>query len=300
MNLSTQIAGLQLEHPVMNAAGTCKTLEDVKKIAPSATAAIVVGSITYNKRDGNRGNTYWESPQYSLNSIGMANGGYVYYETCLKEMVDIAHSYNKPLIVSIAGFNSEEYARLAKLCFDSGVDAIEANLSCPNVWHGTNQKRIACFSKESIIDICAHITKVIGDTYPLMLKVSPFSDPYALEDFAYIFKVLRFVSAVTTSNTFPNALAYHGDVPVINTNQHGYAGLSGEAMRPIALGQVSQLKEYLPMHIKIIGVGGISNGSHVVEYQHAGAHAVQIATSYFKFGEAIFHTLLQELLQKEG
>lgn len=69
MELQTEIAGISLEHPLMNAAGTCKTLEDVKKLSRSATAAVMVGSITMEPRDGNAGDIYWSEKMFSLNSL---------------------------------------------------------------------------------------------------------------------------------------------------------------------------------------------------------------------------------------
>jgi len=111
MELQTEVAGIRLEHPLMNAAGTCKSLQDVKDLSRSASAAVMVGSITMEPRTGNTGDVYWAGPMFSLNSLSLPNRGAPFYKEVIPEMVACAHDKGKPLFVSVAGFSPEEYTR---------------------------------------------------------------------------------------------------------------------------------------------------------------------------------------------
>ncbi len=287
------LCGIELEHPLMNAAGTCKSLDEVGTLARSAVAAVVVGSITEQARAGNGGNVYHTGDFFSLNALGLPNPGLEYYRERLPDMVAVTHSAGKPLIVSIAGFNAAEYARTAHAVALAGADLIELNLACPNVWDGGRQKRIACFDNDQTRAVCgqvAHALATVGDTIPVDrrppafgIKISPFSDPAGLAELAGLITVLsrepsgpRFVCAV---NTFPNALALtDANEPVIDVE---LAGLSGAALRPVALGQIRQLRRLLPETVELIGAGGVTDGRGIVDFLHAGAAAVQAATAYW-------------------
>src|SRR5258707_15814266 len=99
MNLEIDFCGLKLEGPLMNAAGTCKTVEDVQKFATTPVCAIVAGSYTYDSRLDNDGVTYYADSIRSVNSKGIPNGGKEYLQEHLPLMVEIAHAAGKPLIV---------------------------------------------------------------------------------------------------------------------------------------------------------------------------------------------------------
>ncbi|MDO8691281.1 MAG: dihydroorotate dehydrogenase, partial [Dehalococcoidia bacterium] len=141
-DLAVRLMGLALEHPLMNAAGTCKSLDEVKQLSRASTSAIMVGSITLQERAGNSGNVYVAGPRFSLNSLGMPNPGASYYEKHLPTMAALAHDAGKPLLVSVAGFTPPEYGELAAVAFDGGADAVELNLGCPNVWQAEQLKPI--------------------------------------------------------------------------------------------------------------------------------------------------------------
>lgn len=295
MELQTEVASIRLEHPLMNAAGTCKMLEDVKKLSRSASAAIMVGSITVEPRTGNSGDVYWAGPMFSLNSLGLPNRGAPYYREKLPEMVAVAHGEGKPLFVSVAGFSPEEYIDLAGLAFDGGADLVELNLGCPNVWQGNTQKRIACFDPALVAEVLRRVEERVGTDAKVSVKISPFSDPFALTEVAQVIGASELAKAVTAVNTFPNAFSYNGAKPRITGG--GLAGFAGPAMKPIGLGQVRQLRVLLPEHIQIIGVGGISHGQDIWEYQKSGAVATQVATVYLERNEQVFSSLLDELLE---
>ena len=290
--MSIRIAGVELEHPLMNAAGTCKTLEDVEKFARSAVSAIVVGSVTLEARLGNEGSVFWPGPMYSQNALGMPNRGHYYYWEVLPSMVDIAHAAGKALILSVAGFSPGEYGELTRLAYRGGVDCIELNLGCPNIWNGGEQKKIASFDPAGIRAIRANVQPW---SHPVGVKLSPYSDPGMLDEVADALNHAP-IRYVATCNTFPNSLVLdENGKPVIDV---GFAGLSGPVMKPIGLGQVKQLRERLPDSIQLVGVGGITKGRDIWEYQQVGASAVQVATAYWNSNEnpAVFGEILSEYL----
>jgi dihydroorotate dehydrogenase (fumarate) len=280
------LAGVPLEHPLMNAAGTCKSVDHVARMARSAVAAVVVGSITAEPRTGNAGDVYWTGPGWSLNSLGLPNRGADDLRQQLPRMVELTRAAGKPLVVSVAGFDVDEYARLADAA--SGADLVEVNLGCPNVWDGGEQKRIACFDPDQTERVCRAVNEALAPAgTPFGVKVSPFSDPVALATLgdrlarlAADLDTLRFVTAV---NTFPNGFQLDGaGRPVIDV---GYAGVSGAALKPIGLGQVRQLRALLPPTVDVVGAGGVGHGRDVHDYLTVGAAAVQAATAFWNAGE---------------
>ncbi len=297
MHLATTLAGFQLEHPLMNAAGTCKTLRDVENLARSAVSAIVVGSITSQARMGNEGQVYWPGQTYSLNSLGMPNPGGDYYGENLPHMVELAHAAGKPLAVNVAGFKPAEYGELAQLAHNGGADFIELNLGCPNVWDDGDQKRIASFDPSGIAAILAEIERRVPDNHPVGVKLSPYSDPGMLAEVAQTIKELP-ISYVATTNTFPNAFVLdENGKPVINV---GLAGMSGAAIKPVGLGQVKQLRQLLPDSVQLVGVGGIANGRDMLDYLRVGACATQAATAYWNSNEnpGVFGDILSDYIDQ--
>ncbi|OGZ70913.1 MAG: hypothetical protein A2980_02745 [Candidatus Staskawiczbacteria bacterium RIFCSPLOWO2_01_FULL_33_13] len=293
INFPTEIAGIELKNPVMNAAGTCKLPEDVERLSNSESSAIMVGSITVESRDGNSGDVYAYLPEdrWSINSKGLPNKGIEYYKQELPLMVARAHSKEKPIFVSVAGFSPEEYVLLSQVAFECGVDLVELNLGCPNVWQGDKQKQIACFNLNLVDEILEKVEKKVGSEAKVSVKISPFSDPFTLVKVAEVIGSSKLVKAVTAVNTFPNAFGYDGKKSRI-TPGGGLGGLAGPVLKPIGLGQVRQLRAILPEHIGIMGVGGINKSEDVWEYLDSGASAVQIATAYIEQQEKIFSSIL--------
>ncbi|HEY8548048.1 MAG TPA: hypothetical protein VIL36_23480 [Acidimicrobiales bacterium] len=281
-----ELAGVPLEHPLMNAAGTCKTADDVARLARSAVAAVVVGSITVEPRTGNAGDVYWSGPGWSLNSLGLPNRGADDLRRHLPGMVEATRAAGKPLIVSVAGFSVDEYARLADAA--AGADLVELNLGCPNVWDGGEQKRIACFDPDQTERVCRAAHEALAPTGTRFgVKVSPFSDPAALaalgERLAKLAGDLDTFRFVTAVNTFPNGFQLDAaGRPVIDV---GYAGVSGAALKPVGLGQVRQLRALLPPTVDLVGVGGVVEGRDVHDYLAVGASAVQASTAFWNAGE---------------
>lgn len=295
MDLATELCGFKLEHPLMNAAGTCKTLEHVERLAQSVVPAVVIGSITVDARNGNTGNTYTVDPSraFSLNALGLPNPGSIYYREHLPEMCEVIRSAGKQTIVSVAGFSPEQYAMLTEIAYGCGAALVELNLGCPNVWGDSGQKPIASFYPEMIEAILQAVYDRLDSTM-FGVKLSPFSNPNQLEEVAETLKLFSSVSFVTTSNTFPNGFGSNlkGE-PALSVE---YGGVSGLALKPIALGQVRQLRKALPDSIDIIGAGGVRTSEDILDYRNAGATAVQAATAYWNAGEnpSIFGDVLAD------
>lgn len=285
MSLAVRLAGIDLEHMLMNAAGTCKTLHQFGRFARSAVSAVVVGPITPEERPVNSGNVYWKGEFCSLNSLGMPNiGEQRFFGFDWLEIQGLAERYDKPVILQIAGFRPEDFRRLAERAQQNGVRHLELNFGCPNIWDDGTQHRIFSFDVGAMVLIANLVREVFTGT--VGLKLSPYSDPYLLAEVAGAINDLGdAVNYVACSNTFPNAFVLDPGTrtPVISAG-NGLAGMSGKALKPIAMGQVKQFKKLLD-HAVIVGVGGITNWRDVMDFQLAGAVACQASTVFWNSNE---------------
>lgn len=294
------LAGVKLEHPIMNAAGTCKSLsgdEGVEGLVKTMTSAVVVGSITKEFRSGNEGNPYYFDEQrlHSINSLGLPNPGIQYWEENLPVAVKMCHAVGKPLIMSVAGFNAGEFALLAEKAFTGGADIVELNLGCPNVLIGGAQKGIISFNPDLVTEILQDVSGEVGPDANVLVKFSPVSDPYLLKRLFGICNRFSVVKGVVNINTYPNGFAFNGDKPAIAPN-NGLGGIGGPVLKPLALGQIRQAKSILHRDTQILGVGGIWTGQDIKDYLQSGASAVQIASAFIQRKGEVFNILLDEYL----
>ena len=257
--------------PFMIGAGVCKNPESTRgwlKIAP-----VVSGSYTAEQRDGNSGQVWYPDSLeefletgYGLNAYGMPNMGFAAAAAELKCIES-----EQPLIVSIAGFSTDDYIAGVKTFVTlQNVAAIELHFGCPNTEHGP-----PISFEPDVIDTIVNAVMQLGHSVPIWIKLSPYSNTKELEKVAHVLNKFvckdTFQIAVVTSNTFPSAFVDERAVTALG----GLAGLSGPALKPIALGQVKQLRKHLDHTIDVIGVGGITTGNDVVDFLEAGATAVQ-------------------------
>ncbi|CAB4940038.1 unannotated protein [freshwater metagenome] len=289
---ATRVAGVALEHPLLNAAGTAKSLDDVARLARSPVAAVTLGSITKAARDGNAGEVYASRGTYAVNALGMPNRGADFYRDVLPEMAGVTHEAGKPLVVSVAGFSPEENGELAHLAAEGGCDLVELNLGCPNVWDDGEQKRIMSFDPELV---AASLRAAAGAGVPVGVKLSPLSDPVLLGEVAAAAAGAG-VRFVVSCNTFPNGLALRPDGRA--AVDVGYGGVSGAAMKPVVLGQVSQLRALLPEAVDVVGCGGVRSGQDVRDLLAVGAVATGLATAFWDAGEdpGVFADVLADWL----
>ncbi len=269
--------------PLMNGGGCCKMVEHVRELSKSPAGAVLAGSFTVPKQDGNSGEVFWAGKGMALNALGLPNGGLDYLVLHLSEMVAIAHGAGKAFVLNVAGSKPDEYALLTALAFDQGVDAVELNFSCGNVVQADgSRKPLISFNLEIMEETISLVEGEVGEDTAVWAKVAPYSDPELLKKAAAVFLRHRVVKAVTAINTFPCAYGLDEDGKSLITV--GFAGLSGEALKPVGLGQVKQWRDALQGKIGIIAVGGISTGRDIKEYGLLGADAFQMTTELLRKG----------------
>ena len=287
------------------AAGMVRRLDQVMKVAKSAATEITVGTISWEKREGNRptegssGGTYYfdEGTGASVNALGIpdsiAASGYM---KLLPEMVSIAHAADKTLRVSIGSFKvDDELTKLALMCEECGVDEVEWNAGCPNLRPSTGQKVIPSYDPETMERILRRLKR--AGVRPVAVKISPIDDEL-IPKLAKIFNESGMVQKVVEVNAEPNfimmkgefkpALEYYGE----DNQLYSTGGRAGKPLKEHGLRVVSRMRPLLRKDILITGVGGIFTGSDVQAYLNAGADNVQVGTAYFEYGENIFGDIL--------
>ena len=269
VNLSVKIGKLKLKNPVMVASGTFG-LEYGELVNINSLGAYIAKTVTLKARTGNPPPRVTETASGMLNSIGLENKG---VDDFIKDKMPLLVSKTKvPIIVSIAGDDEGEFKELAKrLDRVRGVEALELNMSCPNVKHGKREGQIAQDEKA----VYAVVKSVrLATNLTIIAKLSP-----CVTDITKIAAAAQAAGAdaVSLINTFPAmAVDILTKKPALG-NITG--GLSGPAMKPIALKMVRDT--YKKIRIPIIGIGGIMDYKDAVEFILCGASAVQVGTANF-------------------
>lgn len=285
MSYSTSIAGISLKHCIFNASGPkCESLEELRTIGESNACAILTKSCTFEPRSGNPEPRYHDIEHGSINSMGLPNLGYEKY----LEFIPILKKYGKPVIVSISGFSLKDNIEMIKKFNGSDVDAIELNLSCPNI---IGKPQVG-YDFEQTDEVLTQVMAIVKK--PLGVKLPPYFDMVHFEHIANILNKHK-VNFVTCINSIGNALFIdpETELPVIKP-KGGFGGLGGSYVKPTALANVRKFYELLDKNIFIIGVGGISSGKDVFEFILAGASAVQLATVFMQEGETCFARIEKE------
>lgn len=271
-------------------------MDQLQEICLSNAAFITVGSYTLAPRIGNSGNVFNGDPDFSLNSLGLPNLGLNYLKSHGREMVNLAHQYEKPIYLSVAGFTPDEYRILSCQGFECGFDGVELNLGCSNLVDGGRRKSIANFDL-AVVDEILHAVGPPTQESILLTKVSPMTNPNDIVDLAELISHYP-VFAVVTMNTLPNCLDFDNDGrSVIQTpDATGWSGGSGKSILPFALGQINQWHKALPSNMQVWGVGGVHTGDSVRKMLLAGASMVQVGTALFVYGPRIFSDIVSEYL----
>jgi len=295
MNLITKIAGREFESYTLNASvPRASTLKELKQIGQSDSAAIMMKSCTLEKRKGNPLPRIFRLPLGYFNSEGLPNLGYKTY----LEFIPKLKKYNKPIIVSVAGFSVDEYKILVKAFQESEVDLIEINLSCPNIDNKTEPIAYNLKKTEEVLKEISYLGKK-----PIGLKLPPYPYYSIQQKIANLIKKYS-VSFLSCVNTLGNSLIIDEikERSVIKATR-GFGGLSGQYIKPIALGNVRRFYELLKGKVSIMGMGGVKTGQDVFEFLLAGADAVQIGTAFVEEGVSCFQRINKELksiLRKKG
>jgi dihydroorotate dehydrogenase (NAD+) catalytic subunit len=265
-DLSVDIGGLSLKNPVLVASGTFgygKEFEDFQDI--SRLGGIMVKGLTMHPREGNAPPRLAETPCGLLNSIGLQNVG---VDGFIREKLPYLRKMDTAVIANVTGDTAEEYGEIcARFEGVEGVHAIELNLSCPNIKQGgmnlgTDPVQLAEVVRESRK----------RSTIPLVVKLSP-----NVTDIVDLARVCHEegADAVSLINTLLGmAVDLKRRAPVLS---RGMGGLSGPAIKPVALRMVWQVYQAVP--IPIIGMGGIMTPEDALEFMLVGAKAIAVGTA---------------------
>lgn len=268
VDLSVNIGSLKLKNPVLLASGTVGYGNEIAQFTDlSKLGGIVTKSLSFKPRKGNPPQRIVETPSGMLNAIGLANVG---VEVFIKEKIPFLKNLGTTLICNIAASSIEEYIECTKILTDEdSIKAFEINVSCPNVKEGG-----LIFGND--INAVGRITEKLRAVTkkPLIIKLSP--NVSRVSDFAKVVKKEGgdAVSAINTLvGTSFNIWTRKPKIKNIT------GGLSGPAIKPVALAKVLEISR--SVDIPIIGIGGIMNWSDAVEFMIAGASAIQIGTVNF-------------------
>lgn len=264
-DLNIKIMGINFKNPVIAASGTFGFGREYSQFLDTGIlGGIALKALTLEPREGNKPPRIAETSSGILNSVGLQNPGIEYF---LQNELDNIKSYNTVIIANVAGSTISDYCGITKILSGTYVDAIELNISCPNVKEGC-----AAFGSTpgGVYEITSRVRDVCSK--PLIVKLTPNTADIA-ENASAAEKAGA--DAISLINTILGmAIDIETRKPVLNAN---YGGLSGPAIKPIALRMVHQT--YQAVKIPIIGMGGIMSGEDAVEFMLAGASAVMAGTA---------------------
>jgi len=294
LNLAVELGsgrkgGLLLQNPVMTASGTFSYgLEYAKVFDIQRLGAIVCKTTTLKPRAGNPQPRTAETPAGMLNSIGLQNIG---IDALIRDLAPTWARWRVPVIVSILGATPQEYAEAAsRLEGVAGVSGLELNVSSPNARRGGMQ-----FGQEP--EAVAEVTRAVrrATTLPIIVKLTPnVTDIVAVARGA----VEAGADALCLINTLQAmAIDVWNRRPALASV---FGGLSGPAIKPVALRMVYQVAG--AVDVPVIGCGGIMSGLDAVEYLMAGASAVQVGTATFTNPRAPLEVLegLEGFMREQG
>ena len=267
-NLKVKIGKIELQNPVMPAAGTFGYGEEYASLIDlNRLGAIVTKGISLEPQEGNLPPRIWETPGGMLNSIGLHNVG---IEAFIQQKLPFLRRFKVPVIVNFFGYTVEEYIDAARqLSALEGIAALEANLSCPNIKAGGIH--FGC-TATSVVQITKNL--VTSSNLTIIVKLS--SQVSNIKEIALAAEG-EGAEAITLINTVPAmAIDLECQKPVLGGIT---GGLSGPAIKPIALKAVWDAAS--AVKIPIIGVGGIMNYRDALEFLMAGATAIQVGTANF-------------------
>ena len=262
------IAGVRFKNPVIAASGTFGYGKEYDGLLDTgALGGICTKGLTLNPRPGNNGVRIHETPSGLMNSIGLENPGIPVF---LENELPGLRKLGPVVIANLSGSSVDEYAQGAGLLNNSSVDMIELNISCPNVKQGGMTFGMDPDSASAVVKAA----RMAASSKPLIVKLTPNAP-----DLSAVARACADAGADALSlvNTFKAvAIDIHARKPVF---ENVSAGLSGPAIRPIALRMVWDLWE--TVRVPLIGIGGIASAGDALEFLLAGAAAVQVGSATF-------------------
>lgn len=276
--LQTRIGDVVLENPVMPASGTFG-VEMTEVFDLDRLGALVLKTVTPDKRRGNPVPRVCELPGGMMNSIGIPSKGASYL---IEETLPLLERFSAPVVVSVSASSAEDFAAFAHRLDGCGIAAIEVNISCPNI---EDDGRAFALSETATADVIGRMRR--ATSLPLWAKLSP-----AASDIAAIARAAEGAGADAIVST--NTLLGMAVDPLTGRFRLGnvMGGLSGPLLKPVALRATYQCVRAVT--IPVIGCGGIASVDDILEYLMVGARAVQVGTASF-LEPAIMPRLVDEL-----
>jgi dihydroorotate dehydrogenase (NAD+) catalytic subunit len=288
-DISLVIAGVEFRNPVIAASGTFGYGKEYLGLLDAAgLGGICTKGLTLKARPGNQGTRLHETPSGLMNSIGLENPGIPAF---IKEELPSLRELGPVVIANLSGSTVEEYAEGAKLLNSSSIDMIELNISCPNVKAGGMAFGLDPAAALSVV----RPVRAAAPDKPLIVKLSPNAPDLAVVARACVEAGADALSLVNTFKAM--AIDIRRRAPVFENIS---AGLSGPAVRPIALRMVWELCETL--RVPVIGMGGIAQAEDALEFLLAGAAAVQVGSATFAHPPAMNEIIkgIADYMRAEG
>jgi dihydroorotate dehydrogenase (NAD+) catalytic subunit len=286
--LKVNICGIDFKNPVIAASGTYGFGEEFNRIYDvGILGAICSKGLTLNKREGNAGIRVYETSSGMLNSVGLQNPG---VDNFIENELPKMKSYKTNIIANVGGATLEEYLEAVEKLNSTDIDMLELNISCPNVKCGGMAFGIKAETAYSIVNEVKAVSQK-----PLMVKLSPNAED--IVEMAYSCRRAG-ADALSLINTLKGmAIDINKRKPVFD---NVFAGLSGPAVKPVALRMVYEVCKVVD--IPVVGMGGIMNWQDAVEFIMAGAHAVQIGTANFVKPDVAIEVIegLENFMKREG
>ena len=264
---SVVLAGVRMKNPVVVASGTFGFGREYGRFYDlSELGGICCKGLTLCRREGNPPPRIAETPMGILNSVGLQNPG---VDAFIAEELPELRKHDLAVIANISGNTPEEYGVMCEKLSAAGVDMIEVNISCPNVKAGGIAYGVKAESAREVVSRVRACTKK-----PLIVKLSPNAEN--ITEMALACEAAG-ADGLSLVNTFQAmAIDLEKRRPVFN---NVFAGLSGPAIRPIALRMVYQVCR--AVQVPVVGLGGIATAGDALEFIMAGAAAVQVGTANF-------------------
>jgi dihydroorotate dehydrogenase (NAD+) catalytic subunit len=267
--MATTVCGIRFRNPVLTASGTfAYGIEFEKLVDLSSLGGIVVKGLSREPIRGNPAPRLWEAQAGMINSVGLQNIG---ARAFAAEKLPDLRRFHTPVIANVFGYAAEDYEEVVRILNDAeGISAYELNVSCPNTRHGGLAFGV---DQPALADLTSRVKAIVRR--PLIVKLSP--NVAAIEPFARVAEESG-ADAISLVNTFVSlAIDARTRTPRLGA---GYGGLSGPAIKPIALRMVQQAARVV--RIPVIGIGGIASGEDAAEFMIAGASLVEVGTATFR------------------
>ncbi len=283
------VCGVRFRNPVLTASGTFGYgIEFEKLVDLEKLGGIVVKGLSKEPIAGNPAPRLWEARAGMINSVGLQNVG---VRAFIADKLPKLRQYSTPVIANVFGYAADDYVEVVRALNDAdGVAAYELNVSCPNTDRGGLAFGV---DETALADLIGRVRAAAAR--PVIVKLSP--NVTAIEPYARVAEESG-ADAISLVNTFVSlAIDVKTRRPRIGA---GYGGLSGPAIKPIALRMVEQAARAVKM--PVIGIGGIASGEDAAEFLIAGASLVQVGTATFWDPAAAVKIVrqLEKLLPKLG